>query len=481
MMVWRSLAVYLAAVGRCWCRRFGNHGRLGGAMSECAGLRRWRDAGRRRWGWKYPGARLRGRRRSDGPAPGERLRPRRSGGCLPPHREASKASRARSVPTAVGPPTALAKPSRARSCVEVAGDARRRGRGPDRPARCRAAPPRRRRGSWHRRRSAEPMPPTPISGSAVRGVGRASARTRVERSNSGAPERPPASARCRLARPSRASVVLVQTSASTRAASAVSTIAGDLVGVEVGGDLQEDRDRPRQGPRAPPSRRRSSADSAAGALQLAQAFGIGRGDVDGGEIDMRAAERRAPRAKSAARSGEALLAPRFSPTGMPRGRGGKPGGDGFDAVVVEAEAVDDRARPRAAGTAAAGGCRAAAAAWRRRVSTKPKPARISGATATAFLSKPAARPTGLASVSPAQRRGAGAASVTGPGSGAGRGGAPGGPGHARFRGRAGAGRQGRGVRPGSRHVRVGGEARGRRAPSGSGRRPEQVARSAAGR
>ncbi len=36
-------------------------------------------------------------------------------------------------------------------------------------------------------------------------------------------------------------------------------------------------------------------------------------------------------------------------------------------------------------------------------SRKPKPARISGASATAFLSKPAARPTGLGSASPASR------------------------------------------------------------------------------
>ena len=120
----------------------------------------------------------------------------------------------------------------------------------------------------------------------------------MDLSNSGAPDRPPVSSRCALCRPSRRDVVLVATIPAMPAASAASAIVGELVLRQIRRDLQEDRDRPRQPPHSPPPPAPAGRQRRL-ALQVAQAFGVGRGDVDGGEVDMRAAARAAPRAKSA--------------------------------------------------------------------------------------------------------------------------------------------------------------------------------------
>ncbi len=112
------------------------------------------------------------------------------------------------------PPRRRWRSRRARAARRGPGRCAATSRSPRRPSRCRAAPPRRRRGSWHRparpsrrrrRRSAAAGP---------RSACDSRASTRVERSKSGAPERPPASAAWRLVQPVADSVVLVATIAA---------------------------------------------------------------------------------------------------------------------------------------------------------------------------------------------------------------------------------------------------------------------------
>ena len=78
------------------------------------------------------------------------------------------------------------------------------------------------------------------------------------------------------------------------AASATSAISASSSSVEVGRDLEEDRDRAGEaGARLhhPAEQRRKRR----AALQVAQPLGVGRGDVDRGEIDIGAADAPAPR------------------------------------------------------------------------------------------------------------------------------------------------------------------------------------------
>jgi hypothetical protein len=92
------------------------------------------------------------------------------------------------------------------------------------------------------------------------------------------------------------------------------------------------------------------------------------------------------RAKSAARSGLSLFAPRFRPTGTAGSlAGGEAGGDRLHPVVVEAEAVDGGAVLGQAEEAGFGVARLRAGVAAP-TSMKPKPARERGAITVAFLS-----------------------------------------------------------------------------------------------
>ena len=108
-------------------------------------------------------------------------------------------------------------------------------------------------------------------------------------------------------------------------------------------------------------------------------------------------------AKSAARSALSLLAPRLRPTTPPGGPGREAGGDRRGAVVVEAEAVDDRAVLRRGGRGAGAGCRAAGAGWRRRPRRSRSRRGRGRRRRRAFLSRPAARPSGFGRSRPARR------------------------------------------------------------------------------
>ncbi len=124
--------------------------------------------------------------------------------------------------------------------------------------------------------------------------------------------------------------------------SATSATSSISAGERSGRDLQEDRDWPGEA-----GARFHHAGKQGGKrrtpLKVAQLFSIGRADIDGGKVDIRAADRQHPgeigRAVRAVLVGARVQAHRHR-AGFP---GGKAGGDGLGAVIVEAEAVDHRA------------------------------------------------------------------------------------------------------------------------------------------
>ena len=127
---------------------------------------------------------------------------------------------ARPVPIASA---TLANPSRARRAsrpfaMRGTSDSR------DRPSRCIAARPRPRRGSWHRPARARRCRRRRSGAACLRSACDSWASTRVDFSNSGAPDRPPASPRFADFRPSRDSVVLVAMMPDRPEASATSAI-----------------------------------------------------------------------------------------------------------------------------------------------------------------------------------------------------------------------------------------------------------------
>ena len=121
-------------------------------------------------------------------------------------------------------------------------------------------------------------------------------------------------------------------------------------------------------------------------------------------------------AKSAARSLLVLFAPRFRPTGTPLPRRDSRAQIACMPSLLKPNrliAARSSVRRKSLGRGLPGWGRGVAAP----TSIKPKPARHSGATAVAFLSKPAASPTGFGRSRPAtlvRKRG----EVCGPGAGA---------------------------------------------------------------
>ena len=239
-----------------------------------------------------------------------------------------------------------------------------RGRGPGRRGRCRAGGPRRRRGSRRRPARACATPPTPISGSRPSVIAWSLASTTVEGTKSGCPERPPAS---RGVAAGEAVAGQRGVGGDDAGDAAVERRLGELgegAVVEVGGDLQEHRHRPGE---AGVGRHDAGEQRGEGgaALKLAQALGVRRGDVDGGEVDEGAGDAEHLGEVGGA-VGAVLVGAEVEADDAAGRPGGEAGGDGGGAVVVEAEAVDDGAVPRTGGTGAGAGCRAAGAGWRRR-------------------------------------------------------------------------------------------------------------------
>ena len=111
--------------------------------------------------------------------------------------------------------------------------------------------------------------------------------------------------------------------------------------VEIGGDFEEHRDRARQrGPHLHhPGKQRHQRRAA---LQIAQPFGVGRADIDGGEIDMWAAM-----AQHLGEIGGTVLGGLVGAEVEADHRAlrpfRKPRGNGLHTVIVEPEAVDRRA------------------------------------------------------------------------------------------------------------------------------------------
>ncbi len=113
--------------------------------------------------------------------------------------------------------------------------------------------------------------------------------------------------------------------------------------VEVGGDLQEHRHRPREAGVGRHHAREQRGEGGA-ALKLAQALGVRRGDVDGGEVDEGAGDAEHLGEVGGA-VGAVLVGAEVEADDAAGRAGGEAGGDGGGAVVVEAEAVDDGAVP----------------------------------------------------------------------------------------------------------------------------------------
>ena len=138
-------------------------------------------------------------------------------------------------------------------------------------------------------------------------------------------------------------------------------------------------------------------------LQLAQARRVGRRDVDRDVVDQRiepAQARHIVRDRVGGVAVGADVGADHAPAG-PAQR--EPRAHPLEALAVEAHAVDQGAILRAAGTAAAGGCRPEAAASPCRSRRSRSPAAQAGAQPCAFLSKPAASPSGWGSSKPQRR------------------------------------------------------------------------------
>ena len=228
------------------------------------------------------------------------------------------------------------------------------------------------------------MPPTPISGRrpSVRACSRART-TRGAARRAAAPERPPASAAWRLRRPSRARVVLVATMPAMPAASATSTMSASSRSLEVGGDLQEERHRAGEGGVRGHHAGEQGRERRA-ALQVAQPLGVGRGDVDGGEVDEGAGGGAAPRRSR--RRGRRSSCWRRGSGRRCRPAAARRGGRRSAAtpsllkpkrLMTARSSVRRKSRGRGLP-----GCGSGVAAP---TSTKPKPARPSGATARGVL------------------------------------------------------------------------------------------------
>ena len=137
------------------------------------------------------------------------------------------------------------------------------------------------------------------------------------------------------------------------------------------------------------------------ALQIAQFFGIGRRNIDGGEINVIAGKAqhigKVGGAVVAVLVGAEVQANRNARLGCLQ-----PVRDDIGAVIVEAKAVDRRAilgqseKPRFR----VAGLRARAS--RRPTSMKPKPAAESGPMTSAFLSYPAAKSDRIGQFEPCQ-------------------------------------------------------------------------------
>ena len=177
----------------------------------------------------------------------------------------------------------------------------------------------------------------------------------VEGTKSGAPERPPGSARVPAA----------------QAVAGEGGVGGDDAGdaaVDRGlddvGELVVGRGRGRSSGRSGAGRARRALAAMTperSAARAARPWSSRSRSVFGEETLTVAKSTKGPAcvstsAKSAARSALSLLAPRLRPTIAAGRAGGEAGGDGRGAVVVEAEAVDDRAVLRAGGR---GGARVA--------------------------------------------------------------------------------------------------------------------------
>ena len=180
--------------------------------------------------------------------------------------------------------------------LPCAGASRRRIRRPapgrDRSGRCSTAPASRRRPSSSPRRRRDRMPPTPMSGIAPGRRVRSMRSTAVDLPISGAPDRPPASLarRMRLRPRCATTVVLVAITPSTPRSPSTRAAASMSSSRQVRRDLHQHRHALAVLRAEPLLRLAQRADQAAQRLfflQLAQAGGVGRGDVDGDVVGER--------------------------------------------------------------------------------------------------------------------------------------------------------------------------------------------------
>ncbi len=183
------------------------------------------------------------------------------------------------------------------------------------------------------------MPPTPISASLPWVRCASCASVRVDFSNRAAPESPPGLAPLRAFEAVTGQGGVGGDDAGKACGQRHLDNLGQVGIGKVGGDFQEDRDRAGQGGAGRHHACQHGGQRGA-ALQVAQVPGIGRRDVDGREIDMRAAAgedgREIPGTVGAVLVGTEIEAYR-NRTGFARAKSRR---NGFGTVIVEAKAVD---------------------------------------------------------------------------------------------------------------------------------------------
>ena len=182
---------------------------------------------------------------------------------------------------------------------------------------CKAAPPSRPRAASPRPARRSPHRPRRSAAAAPRSAGKAAPEPGSRPRTAAGPTGPPASPRCRLASPSRESVVFVAMMPATPEASATSANLGQFLARQVGRDLQEDRDRPRTVLRAPPSHLQSNSLQRRGRAPATRAgvSVLGEETFDRREIPHAGPQHASTRAKSPRAVAALLFAPRFRPTG----------------------------------------------------------------------------------------------------------------------------------------------------------------------
>ena len=210
------------------------------------------------------------------------------------------------------------------------------------------------------------------------------ARTRVDRSNSGAPDRPPVSPDCGSESPLRDRVVLVAISPSTPLSSTTAASSASAASSMSGAILTK------TGGRAPDCSRavRTPESSAASACApcRSRSFSVLGELTFTVRKSATGAQRRVTSAKSAARSVLSLFAPMLRPTGTPpRLRAASRSRIAAAPSLLKPKRLMIARSPGSRNRRGCGlpGCGRGVAAP---TSTNPKPARVSASTARAFLS-----------------------------------------------------------------------------------------------